>query len=105
MVFYLIEDMDFNDVVCVYVEGIVILVKFYFVGVIINLVLGVWDFDKVCFVLEKMVEIGMFLCVYGEVIDSEIDIFDCEVVFIDCILYLICKKVFGLKVVMEYVIM
>lgn len=79
-------------------------VKFYLVGVMINLYGGVCNFDKVMFVLECMVEIGFLMCVYGEVIMLEVDIFDCEVVFIEIVLDLLCKCLFELKVMMEYVI-
>ncbi len=53
--------------------------------------------------LEVMAEIGMPLCVHGEVTDSEIDIFDREAVFIDKVLKPLRKKVPDLKVVMEHV--
>ena len=36
--------------------------------------------------LERMAEIGMNLCVHGEVTDQEIDIFDREAVFIERVL-------------------
>lgn len=104
MMFYLIEDIDFEDVVVVYVFGFVKVVKFYFVGVMINFVLGVMNFDKVKFVFVKMVEIGFFFCIYGEVIYNYVDIFDCEVVFIDEVFDLICCENLDLKVVMEYII-
>ncbi len=41
------------------------------------------SFDKVRPVLERMAEIGLPLCVHGEVTDPQIDIFDREAVFID----------------------
>lgn len=46
----------------------------------------------------------MFLLIYGEVMDSEIDIFDWEVVFIECYLVLLWDCYFELKVVFEYII-
>jgi len=50
-----------------------------------------------------MAEIGMPLCVHGEVTDHTIDIFDREAVFIDKVLKPIRKKNPDLKVVMEHV--
>ena len=103
MVLYLTEDTDPNDVARAHAEGIATSVKLYPAGATTNSASGVRDFDKVRPVLEKMAEIGMPLCVHGEVTDSEIDIFDREAVFIDRILHPIRKKVPGLKVVMEHV--
>lgn len=47
----------------------------------------------------------MLLFVYGEVIDVLIDLFDCEKVFIDCVMMLLCCDFLGLKVVFEYIMM
>ena len=54
-------------------------------------------------VLERMAEIGLPLCVHGEVTDPEIDIFDREAVFIDRVLDPVRRLVPGLRVVMEHV--
>ena len=54
-------------------------------------------------VLEKMAEIGLTLCVHGEVTDPEIDIFDREAVFIDRVLDPIRRATPGLRVTMEHV--
>jgi len=54
-------------------------------------------------VLEKMAEIGLPLCVHGEVTDADIDIFDREAVFIDRVLDPIRRATPGLRVVMEHV--
>jgi dihydroorotase len=50
-----------------------------------------------------MAEIGLPLCVHGEVTDSDIDIFDREAVFIDRVLDPIRRRTPGLRVVMEHV--
>jgi dihydroorotase len=54
-------------------------------------------------VLEKMAEIGLPLCVHGEVTDPEVDIFDREAVFIDRVLDPVRRATPGLRVVMEHV--
>jgi len=54
-------------------------------------------------VLEKMAEIGLPLCVHGEVTDHDIDIFDREAVFIDRVLDPIRRATPGLRVVMEHI--
>ncbi|WP_282076561.1 dihydroorotase [Epibacterium ulvae] len=103
MVLYLTEDTDPEDVAAAHAAGIATSVKLYPAGATTNSASGVQDFDKVRPVLEKMAEIGMPLCVHGEVTDSDIDIFDREAVFIDRVLDPIRKSTPGLRVVMEHI--
>jgi dihydroorotase len=78
-------------------------VKLYPAGATTNSQSGVRDFSKVQKVLERMADIGLPLCVHGEVTDSDIDIFDREAVFIERVLDPMRRRVPGLKVVMEHV--
>ena len=103
MTLYLTEDTDPDDVAQAHRDGLATAVKLYPAGATTNSASGVRDFDKVRPVLEKMADIGMPLCVHGEVTDPDIDIFDREAVFIDKILRPLRKKVPDLKVVMEHV--
>lgn len=103
MTLYLTEATDPADVARAHAQGIATAVKLYPAGATTNSASGVRDFDKVRGVLEVMAEIGMPLCVHGEVTDSDIDIFDREAVFIDRVLKPIRKKVPDLKIVMEHV--
>ena len=103
MVLYLTEDTDPEDVAAAHASGLVTSVKLYPAGATTNSASGVRDFEKVRPVLEKMAEIGMPLCVHGEVTDHEIDIFDREAVFIDRVLDPIRRATPGLKVVMEHI--
>ncbi|QEW21292.1 Dihydroorotase [Marinibacterium anthonyi] len=103
MTLYLTEETDPADVAAAAESGLVTAVKLYPAGATTNSASGVRDFDKVRPVLEKMAEIGLPLCVHGEVTDPEIDIFDREAVFIDRVLDPIRKATPGLKVVMEHV--
>ncbi|MCO4842646.1 MAG: dihydroorotase [Yoonia sp.] len=103
MTLYLTEDTDPEDVAAAHAAGIATAVKLYPAGATTNSASGVSDFTKVRPVLEKMAEIGMPLCVHGEVTNSEIDIFDREAVFIDKVLKPLRKKTPDLKVVMEHV--
>ncbi|SCZ53890.1 dihydroorotase [Epibacterium ulvae] len=103
MVLYLTEDTDPEDVAAAHAAGIATSVKLYPAGATTNSASGVQDFDKVRPVLEKMAEIGMPLCVHGEVTDSDIDIFDREAVFIDRVLDPIRTSTPGLRVVMEHI--
>ncbi len=103
MTLYLTEDTDPDDVAAAHAAGIATAVKLYPAGATTNSASGVTDFEKVRPVLDRMAEIGMPLCVHGEVTDSSIDIFDREAVFIDKILRPLRKKVSDLRVIMEHV--
>ena len=103
MMLYLTEDTDPDDVAHAHASGIATAVKLYPAGATTNSASGVRDFDKVRPVLDRMAEIGMPLCVHGEVTDSDIDIFDREATFIDRVLKPIRKKNPDLRVVMEHV--
>lgn len=103
MTLYLTEDTDPADVAAGFESGLVTAVKLYPAGATTNSASGVRDFDKVMPVLEKMAEIGMPLCVHGEVTDNDIDIFDREAVFIDRRLDPLRQRLPELKVIMEHV--
>lgn len=103
MTLYLTEDTDAEDVALAHADGIATAVKLYPAGATTNSHSGVRDFDKVRPVLERMAEIGMPLCLHGEVTDHDIDIFDREAVFIDRVLRPIRKWVPDLRIVMEHV--
>ena len=103
MTLYLTEDTDPEDVAAAAGSGLVKAVKLYPAGATTNSASGVRDFDKVRPVLERMAEIGLPLCVHGEVTRREIDIFDREAVFIDEVLDPIRRATPGLRVVMEHI--
>lgn len=103
MTLYLTEDTDADDVAAAHESGLVKAVKLYPAGATTNSASGVTNFDKVRPVLERMAEIGLPLCVHGEVTDHDIDIFDREAVFIDRILDPIRRATPGLRVVMEHI--
>jgi dihydroorotase len=103
MTLYLTEDTDPDDVAAAHEAGLIWAVKLYPAGATTNSHSGVRDFDKVRGVLEKMAEIGLTLCVHGEVTDPAVDIFDREAVFIDRVLDPVRRATPGLRVVMEHV--
>ena len=102
MTLYLTETTDPDDVEAAAVSGLVKAVKLYPAGATTNSQSGVRDIDKVVPVLERMAEIGLPLCVHGEVTDADVDIFDREAVFIDRVLDSLRTRVPGLRVVMEH---
>ncbi len=103
MTLYLTEETDPEDVAAAHASGLVSAVKLYPAGATTNSASGVRDFDKVRAVLEKMAEIGLPLCVHGEVTDPNVDIFDREAVFIDRVLDPVRRATPGLRVVMEHI--
>jgi len=103
MTLYLTEETDPEDVAAAHASGLVKAVKLYPAGATTNSASGVSDFNKVRNTLEKMAEIGLPLCVHGEVTDPGVDIFDREAVFIDRVLDPVRKATPGLKVIMEHI--
>ncbi|MFX0540284.1 dihydroorotase [Roseovarius sp. S4756] len=103
MTLYLTEETDADDVAAAHATGLITAVKLYPAGATTNSASGVSDFDRVQGVLERMAEIGLPLCVHGEVTDPSVDIFDREAVFIDRVLDPLRRRVPGLKVVMEHI--
>ncbi|WP_425098275.1 dihydroorotase [Tropicibacter sp. S64] len=103
MTLYLTEETDAQDLVQAHGDGIITAVKLYPAGATTNSASGVKDFDKVRPTLEAMAENGVPLCVHGEVVDSDVDIFDREAVFIDRVLDPIRRATPGLRVVMEHI--
>lgn len=103
MVLYLTEQTDPADVRVGFEQGLITAVKLYPAGVTTNSASGVRDMEKVMPVLEAMAEIGMPLCVHGEVTDSDIDIFDREAVFIDRVLDPLGRRLPNLRVVFEHI--
>ncbi len=103
MSLYLTEETDAEDVARAAGEGLIHAVKLYPAGATTNSASGVRDFDRVRGVIECMAEIGLPLCVHGEVTDPEVDIFDREAVFLERVLEPIRAATPGLRVVLEHV--
>ena len=103
MTLYLTEATDPSDVAAAAADGLVTAVKLYPAGATTNSASGVRDIEAVMPVLEKMAEIGLPLCVHGEVTDPEVDIFDREAVFIERVLAPLRQRLPELRVVMEHV--
>ncbi|AKI02351.1 dihydroorotase [Hoeflea sp. IMCC20628] len=103
MTLYLTEGTDAADVASAHASGLVTAVKLYPAGATTNSSSGVRDLGKVMPVLEKMAEIGMPLCIHGEVTDATVDIFDREAVFIETVLDPLRSKLPELKITLEHV--
>jgi dihydroorotase len=103
MTLYLTEATDPGDVAAAAAEGLVTAVKLYPAGATTNSESGVRDLGRAMPVLERMAEIGLPLCVHGEVTDPAVDIFDREAVFIDRVLAPLRARLPELRVVLEHV--
>jgi dihydroorotase len=103
MTCYLTEGTDPEDLATAHAAGVITAVKLYPAGATTNSASGVTDFNKVRHVLDRMAEIGLPLCVHGEVTDPAVDIFDREAVFIDRVLDPIRRATPGLRVIMEHI--
>lgn len=101
MTLYLTDTTDPADVAKA--QGLIHAVKLYPAGATTNSHSGVSDITRVMPVLEKMAEIGLPLCVHGEVTTPEVDIFDREAVFIDTVLDPLRRRLPELRVVMEHI--
>ena len=77
--------------------------KLYPANVTTNSSHGVKDIKNIYHIFETMENIGMPLLIHGEVIDSDIDIYDREEVFIDRELSPIIERFPKLKVVLEHI--
>ncbi|MBC7281907.1 dihydroorotase [Hoeflea sp.] len=103
MTLYLTEGTDAADVARAHASGLVTAVKLYPAGATTNSHSGVRDLSKVMPVLEKMAQIGMPLCVHGEVTDPAVDIFDREAVFIETVLDPLRRQLPDLRITLEHV--
>ncbi|MDZ4137148.1 MAG: dihydroorotase, partial [Paracoccaceae bacterium] len=103
MTLYLTETTDGADVAAAHASGLIKAVKLYPAGATTNSQSGVRNIDAVRGVLETMAEIGLPLCLHGEVTTPEVDIFDREAVFIDTVLDPLRRATPGLRVVMEHI--
>ncbi len=103
MTLYLTEDTDPADVAAAAADGLVRAVKLYPAGATTNSASGVHSIARVMPVLERMAEIGLPLCVHGEVTDAEVDIFDREAAFVDRVLAPLRAELPELPIVLEHV--
>ncbi|HEX6929910.1 MAG TPA: dihydroorotase [Gammaproteobacteria bacterium] len=83
--------------------GFVLAVKLYPAGATTNSDAGVTGIDNVRATLETMAELGLPLCVHGEVTRDAVDVFDREAVFIDEILAPLHARLPELKIVFEHI--
>ncbi|WP_271078352.1 dihydroorotase [Aurantiacibacter sp. MUD61] len=103
MTCYLTGNLDPEEVRRGFASGVFTAAKLYPAGATTNSDSGVTDVANIRGVLEVMAEIGMVLCVHGEVTHADIDIFDREAVFIERVLRPLLDDLPDLKVVFEHI--
>lgn len=103
MTCYLTDETRPDDIARGFSQEVWTAAKLYPAGATTNSASGVTDVSKIYPALARMEEIGMVLCVHGEVTDPEIDVFDREAVFIDRILSRLRKDFPALKIVLEHI--
>ena len=103
MTCYLTDEARPGDIARGFEEGAWVAAKLYPAGATTNSASGVTDVRHIYPVLERMQEIGMVLCVHGEVTDPDVDVFDREAVFIERILWRLVDDFPDLKIVLEHI--
>ncbi|MFW2349242.1 dihydroorotase [Qipengyuania sp.] len=103
MTAYLTDESDADDLAAGHADGVLTAAKLYPAGATTNSAQGVTDIANIMGVLERMAEIGMPLCVHGEVTTPDIDIFDREAVFIERVLQPLVDRLPTLRVIFEHI--
>ena len=103
MTCYLTDQVDPDELARGHAEGVWVAAKLYPAGATTNSAQGVTDIGNIYPALERMQDIGMVLCVHGEVTDPDVDVFDREAVFIDRVLAPVVRDFPGLKIVFEHI--
>ena len=103
MTCYLTDETRSDEIARGFEEGVWIAAKLYPAGATTNSASGVTDIRNIYPALERMQDIGMVLCIHGEVTDPEVDVFDREAVFIERILARVAADFPQLKIVLEHI--
>ena len=103
MTLYLTDNTSADEIAKAKASGLIHGVKLYPAGATTNSDSGVTSLDKCAEALAAMEKLGMPLLVHAEVTDSDIDVFDRELVFIERHMIPLLKKYPALKVVFEHI--
>jgi dihydroorotase len=103
MTCYLTDATDPDEVARGFEAGVFTAAKLYPANATTNSAHGVTAIEKIMPVLERMADIGMTLCVHGEVTTPDIDVFDREAVFIERSMAPLVSALPELRVVFEHV--
>lgn len=103
MTLYLTDMTTIEELSTAKESGFIYSCKLYPAGATTNSEHGVTCIEKIFPLLQHMADIGLILCIHGEVVDSNVDMFDREKVFIQQILNPILQNIPQLKVIMEHI--
>jgi dihydroorotase len=103
MTAYLTDTIDPDEVAAGFRDGAFTACKLYPAGATTNSDAGVTDVTRIYAVLERMQTLAMPLLVHGEVVSTDVDVFDREAVFIDTVLAPLLVEFPALKVVLEHI--
>jgi dihydroorotase len=103
MTSYLTDNVEPDELARGFTDGVWVAAKLYPAGATTNSASGVTDIRNIYPALERMQDMGMVLCVHGEVTDPEVDVFDREAVFIERILEPMLRDFPDLKTVLEHI--
>ena len=103
MTCYLTDNASPDEIARGFADGAWIAAKLYPAGATTNSASGVTDIRNIYPTLARMEQIGMVLCVHGEVTDPDVDVFDREEEFIDLVLKRLVEDFPALKIVLEHI--
>ncbi len=103
MTLYLTDETDPAELEKGYRGNVLFACKLYPAGATTNSARGVTDIRRIHRVLATMEALDMPLCIHGEVVDGEVDVFDREAVFIERILAPLLADFPGLRVILEHI--
>jgi dihydroorotase len=103
MALYLTDSTTVDEVKRVASSEFVHAFKYYPAGATTNSDSGVTALAKVYPLLEAMQQLGVVLCIHGEVTDPNTDVFDREALFVDGSLAQIARDFPALKMVVEHI--
>ncbi|EKD77053.1 MAG: hypothetical protein ACD_42C00496G0004 [uncultured bacterium] len=102
MTLYLTENMSPTIFLDAKKSGIIVAAKYYPAGATTHSAAGITDIQKIFPLLEQMQSCDLPLCIHGESIDKNVDIFDREKLFLGAL-----KKVVGnfptLRIILEHI--
>ncbi len=103
MTCYLTDETKPDEIARGFEDGIWVAAKLYPAGATTNSASGVTNIRNIYPTLGRMQEIGMVLCIHGEVTDPYVDVFDREAVFIERFLSRLVEDFPALKIVLEHI--
>lgn len=103
MTCYLTDEADPDELARGHADGVWLAAKLYPAGATTNSASGVTNIRNLYPAFERMQQVGMVLCVHGEVTDPNVDLFDREAIFIERVLAPLRFDFPELKITFEHI--